>query len=521
MDKKKFFITTPIYYSNWIPHIGNSYASFIADIIAKYKRIGWYQVKFSTWVDENSQKVVEKAREAKMDIMEYADLMASKHKAVWDWLNITYSDFIRTTESRHKKLVQEVLQKSFEKWDIYQWEYEWLYCVWCEAYKKLTDLNEDWCCPDHLTKPQIIKEKNWFFKLSKYQKDLEKFYEENPNFIIPSYRTNEVREFIKWWLEDFSISRESNKFGIPLPFDPTQVTYVWYDALFNYITVCQNWWEDFWPADLHVVGKDIIKFHWIYWPAMLISAWYELPKNILTTWFFTINWQKISKSLWNAIDPVEFSQKYSRDLLLLYLLSAFPIWQDWDFSEEQAVIMYNAKLANNLGNLLNRVIVLWLKIWGKLEKQNIPWNSFSYWIKQNAKWEQIIEQEWNPLVEKEFTVAKVIELINNYDLKNAMDRIFEFCDILNSFATKEEPWKLISEWNTEKAEEILYIIAEWLRNIWILLYPFFTEKMSEMLVRLGLEDYPQLLNEWKMEELLSRKETFKIKEKWEALYPRI
>jgi len=501
MDKKKFFITTPIYYSNGIPHIGHSYASFIADIVAKYKRIQGFDVKFSTWVDENSQKVVEKAKAEWMEIMEYADMMANKHKAVWDWLDITYTDFIRTTEPKHKKLVQEVLQKSFDKWDIYEWVYEWLYCVGCESFKKETDLTTDWLCQDHLTKPQVIKEKNWFFRLSKYQKQLEDFYDNNPNFIIPAYRTNEVREFIKWGLEDFSISRESNKFGIPLPFDPSQVTYVWYDALFNYVTVCQNWGEDFWPADLHVVGKDIIKFHGIYWPAMLISVWYELPKNILTTWFFTIDWQKISKSLWNVIDPVEFSQKHSRDLMLLYLLSAFPIWQDWDFSEEQAITMYNAKLANNLGNLLNRVIVLSLKIGGKL-----------------AKNEDINSDILNiiPTLNK-----NVQSLFSNYDLKNALDEIFKFCDILNNLATKTEPWKMISEWKNEEAWEILYIIAEWLRNIGILLYPFFTEKMSEMLVRLGLEDYPKLLEQWKMEDLLSKKETFTIKEKWEALYPRI
>lgn len=506
MDKKKFFITTPIYYSNGIPHIGHSYASFIADIIAKYKRISWFEVKFSTWVDENSQKVVEKAQEAKMEIMEYADLMASKHKAVWDWLDITYSDFIRTTEPRHKKLVQEVLQKSFDKWDIYQWEYEWLYCVWCEAYKKLTDLNEDWCCPDHLTKPQIIKEKNWFFKLSKYQKELEKFYEENPNFIIPSYRTNEVREFIRWGLEDFSISRESNKFGIPLPFDPTQVTYVWYDALFNYITVCQNWDEDFWPADLHVVGKDIIKFHWIYWPAMLISAWYELPKNILTTWFFTINWQKISKSLWNVIDPVEFSQKYSRDLLLIYLLSAFPIWQDWDFSEEQAITMYNAKLANNLGNLLNRFIVLSLKLWGKINKK----------INKSIEFEKIN-------FKRNYQIS-----MSKYNLLGALNYSFDFCDKLNKFIDNEKPWNLNINTENDKIEEILYNLWEWLRTIAICLYPFFSEKMWDLLGRIWMDywNLTQYCTEKKVdiEDILQfwdEPETFTIKEKWEALYPRI
>lgn len=532
MNKKTFFVTTPIYYTNWIPHIGHAYSSIIADIIAKYKRINWYEVKFSTWVDENSQKAVMKAEELKMKTKPYLDMMAAKHKDVWDWLNISYTDFIRTTESRHFKLVQEVLQKSYKAWDIYEWEYEWFYCVGCEAFKKTTDLTQDWLCPDHLTKPEVIKEKNWFFRLSKYENFLKDYYKNNPDFVIPSNRFNEVIEFVKWWLDDFSISRETNKIGIPLPFDPTHVTYVWYDALFNYVTVCTE--EEnpgvgletlvlklnkFWPADLHIVGKDIIRFHAIYWPAMLKSAWYELPKNILTTWFFTVDWQKISKSLGNVIDPVEFSQKYSRDLMSLYLLSAFPIGQDWDFSEEQAITMFNAKLANNLGNLLNRVLVLSLKIGGELKKpKDLKYEAYLY--NENKDWE-IDNVIWNPLSWtnklKRFTIKK-FEL---YDLKWVLDDVFKYCDIINNYTTKEEPWKMISEWKTEEAEKVLYIIAEWLRNIAILFYPFFTEKMSEMLVRLWLEDYPQELEHWKMEELLARSETFKIKEKWEPLYMRI
>lgn len=523
MPNKKFYVTTPIYYSNSVPHIWHAYSSLIADVIANYKRMNWAEVKFSTWVDENSQKVVEKAEEAKMDIMKYADLMASQHKAVWDWLNISYTDFVRTTSTKHKEFVQEVLQKSFDNWDIYEWVYEWLYCVGCEAFKKPNDLDENGCCPDHLKKPQVIKEKNYFFRLSKYQKDIENLFEKNKEFIIPFNRFAEMKEFVKWWLEDFSVSRETNKFGIPLPFDKSQVTYVWYDALLNYITVCQGWDEEFWPANLHIVGKDILRFHAIYWPAMLISAWYKLPEQILATWFFTIDWQKISKSLWNVIDPVEFSTKYSRDLMLLYLLSAFPIWQDWDFSEEQAVTMYNAKLANNLGNLLNRVIVLGLKIWGKLSTKKeyiFEWLKETY--KSTSKWEwKLTEIEWNPLRGKPYLIEDFLWYFNKYDLKSSLDVIFFFCDTINLYTTKTEPWKMISEWKNEEAEEVLYIIAEWLRVIWILLYPFFTEKMSEMLVRLWLEDYPRLLDEWKIEELLSRKETFTIKEKWEALYPRI
>ena len=240
----------------------------------------------------------------------------------------------------------EIFKIAFDNWDIYEWEYEWMYCIWCEAFKKDDDLIErDWkkVCPDHLKEPDKIKEKNYFFKLSKYENDLIEFYEKNPNFVIPSDRFNEVKAFVKRWLEDFSVSRETNKFGVKLPFDEEQVTYVWYDALFNYITVCQWGNENFWPADLHVVGKDIIRFHAIYWPAMLMSAWYELPKQILTTWFFTVDWHKISKSLWNVIDPVEFSEKYSKEIFEMvenYLSDAKHFESKDDFVNAFAALNY-------------------------------------------------------------------------------------------------------------------------------------------------------------------------------------
>lgn len=345
---KTFYVTTPIYYSNGIPHIGHAYASFIADVLAKHRRNLGFEVKFSTGVDENSQKVVEKAAEAGMGIMEYCDSMAGKHQAIWDGLGITYTDFVRTTTDQHKAFVQGVLQKSFDNGDIYLGEYEGLYCVGCEAFKKASDLTEDGLCPDHKKKPDVIKEKNYFFRLSKYEAALKELFAKNPDFIVPRTRGNEVVSFIEEGLEDFSISREGSTFGIPLPFDGSHVTYVWYDALFNYVSACEGGDEKFWPADVHVVGKDIIRFHAIFWPAMLMSAGYALPKNILATGHFTIDGQKISKSLGNAIDPVEFCGQYPKELLLLYLLTSFPIGQDGDFSVEQAVNAFNAKLANNL-----------------------------------------------------------------------------------------------------------------------------------------------------------------------------
>ncbi len=522
--KDTFFITTPIYYTNWVPHIGNAYSSIIADTISKYQKISWKKIKFSTWVDENSQKAIYSAQNLWMDIMPYLDMMAKKHKAVWDWLDIKYTDFIRTTELMHHKFVREVLQKSFDNWDIYEWEYEWMYCVWCEVFKKEEDLvylnktskitfpitksvveteNIIKVCPDHLTVPDKIKEKNYFFKLSKYQQFLEDFYIDNPKFIIPNDRYNEVKAFVKRWLDDFSISRETNKFGIKLPFDETQVTYVWYDALFNYLTVCQSWDDmNFWPADLHVVGKDIIRFHAIYWPAMLKSAGYKLPKQILTTGFFTVDWQKISKSLWNAIDPVEFSEKYSKDLLTLYILSSFNIWQDWDFDQKQAILTYNAKLANNLGNLVNRVLVLALKM------------NLKDWL----NW--ILDNNINDKLDNyKFYYNNYVK---EYSLKDLLDLSFKFLDDLNKFADTKQPWQTIKE--EEKQDEtrdILYTLAEWLRQVWLNLYPFFSEKMWEMFNKLWLENYVEQLEAWKLVDLRKKQEVFNIKEKGEILFKRI
>ncbi|MDD4151844.1 MAG: methionine--tRNA ligase [Candidatus Gracilibacteria bacterium] len=554
--KDTFFVTTPIYYTNGIPHIGHAYSSIISDSLARYNKISGKRVKFSTGVDENSQKALDKASELGMEIMPYLDMMAGKHKAVWDGLEIKYTDFIRTTEERHHKLVREVLDISFKNGDIYEGVYEGMYCVGCESFKKDEDLvylnkttgetfaisdkvkvndNIIKVCPDHLKTPETIKEKNYFFKLSKYQDKLLKFYEENPEFVVPADRFNEVKAFVKRGLEDFSISRETNKFGIKLPFDESQVTYVWYDALFNYVTVCKTSDKgkdesEFWPADLHIVGKDIIRFHAIYWPAMLMSAGYELPKNILTTGFFTVNGQKISKSLGNSIDPVEFSEKYNKDLLTLYLLSSFNIGQDGDFSESQAILTYNAKLANNLGNLLNRVLVLALKL---EEKSGILDNSslFINYINTNTTfWEGDIEGEkiasenlLGATISKFETFNKLIKnSFNNLNLKGVLDFSFIYLNYLNKFADEKQPWQTIKE--TEKQEEtreVLYTIAEGLRQVGLALYPFFPEKMSEIFDRLGLTNYREDLENGKLQDLIDKNEIFLIKEKGNPLFSRI
>jgi len=550
-DQKKFYVTTPIYYGNGLPHVGHFYSSMIADIIYRYHRIAGYDARFTTGIDENSQKAVLKAHEEWMEIMDYLDHMAVEHTKVWDHFGMGYTDFIRTTEPRHHTLVQEVLDHCFKKWDIYEWEYEWMYCVGCEAFKKDDDLvfmnktsgetfpitpkvkesdNIIKVCPDHLKTPDMIKEKNYFFKLTKYQTWIEEFYDANPDFVLPHFRYNEVKAFVERGLEDFSISRETNTFGIPLPFDDSQVTYVWFDALFNYYTSCvSSRWGDknntdfidesgFWPANLHVVGKDIIRFHAIFWPAMLASYFdlgqqgsdgklyyiesdnQKLPKTVLTGWFFTVDGQKMSKSLGNVIEPVSYSKEYSQELLTLYMLSAFPIWNDGNYDRDEAIKLYNAKLANNLGNLVNRVVVLSLKLENSTLSPNSLLNSL-------------------PFQGKEAT-EKLSQWFTQYNLKWVLDSVFEYLDTLNKYADEKQPWQTIKD-DEEATRETLYTLAEWLRQVAFTLYPFFPGKMSEMFTKLGLADYPEQLQVGKLEELINKKEEFRITEKGSPLFQRI
>jgi len=525
--KETFYVTTPIYYVNGVPHIGHFYTSVIADTLGRYNRINGKITRFTTWVDENSQKAIQVAEAKNMWTMEYLDEMAEVHKWVWDDLKIDYTDFIRTTEPRHHEIVREVLQKTFDTGDIYEGQYEWMYCIGCEAFKKdddLIDYEGKMVCPDHLKAPDQIKEKNYFFRLSKYQTWMEEFYEANPNFVMPSDRFNEVIAFVKRGLEDFSISRETNTFGIKLPFDEQQVTYVWFDALYNYYTSCRksrggdknntNFIDekDFFPANVHVVGKDIIRFHAIFWPAMLASyfnLWEEkdgvihykdsdkekLPGNILTTGFFTVDGQKMSKSLGNVISPVEYSQEFSKDVLILYLLGNSNIWYDWDFDNTQAILTYNAKLANNFGNLLNRVVVLGEKLWGELKFK-------SWYIIENNNYNEVFDKN-----------------LNNYNLKSALDETFYNLDVLNQKIDTSKPWKLIKN-NPEEANRILYETAEMLKKIALNLYSFFPQKMWELFERLGLENYVDILENWGLEELRNKTEVFKIEKKPWILFER-
>lgn len=482
---KKFFITTPIYYSNDIPHVGHMYASLICDISSRYKRVFGYDVKFSTWVDENSQKTVMKAQEQGLDIMEYLDLYAAKHKETWDSLDISYTDFIRTTSEKHKQFVQEVLQKTYENWDIYQGVYEGHYCVGCEAFKKDSDLIEatgeykwipagETVCPLHPNAHlDTIKEKNRFFKLSNYQDKLLEFYQKNPDFVSPAFRFNEVLAFVKWGLEDFSISRETNKFGIPLPFDPTQVTYVWYDALLNYLTVCQWGDEDFWPG-AHVLGKDIARFHAIYWPAMLMSAGYAMPTKEIITGFFTVDGQKMSKSLGNTVKPLELIEKYGRDAAVFYLFYDLVIWSDGDFSYARLENTRESMLASWWWNLVSRV--------SKLAHKNEIIIG-----KKHIECYDLCKNEIEALQEiLSMTASDINELLETKGINHILQLWYRGVQAANTYMQTTEPWVKLKSTESQ---------AEWRQHLEFLLYvvkqlalfsaPFLTESFAKVKLILG------------------------------------
>lgn len=359
---KKFYVTTPIYYVNAEPHIGSAYPTIAADVLARFYRCAGTPTFFLTGTAEHGTKMARCANEAGRDPQSFVDEMSAKFSFAWNTLGIAPDDFIRTTELRHEKAVTGFFEKLKKSGQVYEGDYEGWYCVGHEAFVKESDLTKDGMCPDHQTKPERLKEKNWFFRLSRYEGFLKEKIESGEFGIEPESRKNEVLAFINQGLEDIAISRQSVSWAIPLPWDKTQTIYVWLDELFNYCSALGypdgEKFKEFWPADVHIVGKDIIKFHCIIWPALLEAVGLPWPKKVFAHGFFTISGQKISKSLGNAIDPVKLAYKYSPDAVRYFLLREFPFGQDGDFSMEKLKARYEADLANGLGNLCSRVTQL-------------------------------------------------------------------------------------------------------------------------------------------------------------------
>ncbi len=441
--EKKFFVTTPIYYINDVPHIGHAYATFAADILARYHRQIGDETFFLTGTDENSQKTVLAAEKANKDVVVYTDELARKWQETWKKLGLSNDDFIRTTENRHKKVVVEFFEKIENAGDLYKGKYEGLYCVGHEAFLKKEDLDEKGFCPDHKTKPEHLVEENYFFKLSKYQNQIEELFEKNPEFVQPKERFNEIYNFVKTGLQDISVTRQSQKWGIPAPNDPSQVIYVWFDALINYLSAD----PEKWPADLHIVGKDIIRFHAVIWPAMLLSAGYRLPKKIFAHGFFTIDGQKISKSLGNAIDPLKIAAEYGVDALRYFLFKEIPFGNDGDFSPERLREVYNSDLANGLGNLVARVAKLAEKSGFEFKDQ-----------------EQSVDEETGDLIER-------------LRFQKALEHIWSKYRALDLFLEKEKPWELKEE---KKLKSVLDHSVSEIIKANALLKPFLPETAEKI-----------------------------------------
>ncbi|OGY25517.1 MAG: methionine--tRNA ligase [Candidatus Woykebacteria bacterium RBG_16_43_9] len=444
---KSFFVTTPIYYINDVPHIGHVYATFAADILARYHRQKGDETFFLTGTDENSQKTVIAAKKVGKDIVPYTDELAAKWQGIWKKLGVSNDDFIRTTEDRHKKVVAEIFEKIHKNGDLYKGRYEGLYCVGHEAFLKEDDLDEQGRCPDHQAKPDHIVEENYFFKLSRYQDKLIQHFKNNLTFVEPKERYNEIFNFIKSGLQDISVTRQTQKWGIQAPKIAKQIIYVWFDALINYISANPKKW----PADVHIIGKDILRFHAVIWPAMLISAGYPLPKKIFAHGFFTIGGQKISKSLGNAVEPVKIADEYGIDALRYFLFKEFPFGNDGDFSFERLEEVYNADLANGLGNLVARVTKL-CETADLLVDQNVskpkPDPSFTFAV-ENLKFQEALSFIWSK-------ITKADQLID-----------------------QTKPWELIKKDN-QKAAQVITSLIEQIREIKAYLVPFLPETAEKI-----------------------------------------
>lgn len=362
----KFYVTTPIYYINDRPHVGHAYSTIAADTLARYWResIGAENVRFSTGTDENSKKTIEAAADAGQDIGSYTNEMAKVWQSTWDSLDISYDDFIRTSEPRHKKAVEELVSKIHAAGDITKGSYEGPYCFRCEAFYREDELIGDKDCPVHKKPVEMVQEDNYFFDLPKYSQRLKTAIESGELEILPQSRRNEVLAFIDRGLEKISISRANQDIGLELPFDRSQKIYVWVEALINYLTVAgypDEGYQDWWQNVTHIVGKDIIKFHCIIWPAMLMSAGLTMPKRVFAHGFFTIDGEKISKTTGNTIDPIEVKRVYGNDPLRYYLLREIPFGTDGDYSQDRFRVVYESELANDLGNLVQRVATMIVK----------------------------------------------------------------------------------------------------------------------------------------------------------------